>query len=53
MEKAKELTGITEKTALIHEALRILIQKEAAKRLSNLSGSDPTAKAAARRKNIR
>ena len=48
VQKAQELTGISEKTALIHEGLKLLIQKEVAKRLSKLGGSDPTAKAAPR-----
>jgi hypothetical protein len=50
VQKAQELTGITEKTALIHEGLTLLIQREAAKRLSKLGGSDPEAKAAPRKK---
>jgi hypothetical protein len=50
IEKAQELTGISEKTALIHQGLTLLIQREAAKRLSKLGGSDAKAKAAPRRK---
>ncbi len=50
LQKAQELTGIYEKTALIHEGLKFLIQKEVAKRLSKLGGSDPAAKSAPRRK---
>jgi hypothetical protein len=35
------LTGVSEKTALIREALRALIQRESAKRLALLGGSEP------------
>ena len=38
---AQHLTGIKEKTHLIHEALRFLIQKEAARRLAKLGGTEP------------
>ena len=39
--KATALTGVTEKTALVREALRALIQRESAKRLALLGGSMP------------
>ncbi|MFZ2973539.1 MAG: type II toxin-antitoxin system VapB family antitoxin [Ferribacterium limneticum] len=39
--KAHALTGVSEKTALIREALRALIQRESAKRLALLGGSEP------------
>ena len=39
--KAHMLTGVSEKTALIREALRALIQRESAKRLALLGGSEP------------
>jgi Arc/MetJ family transcription regulator len=48
--KASELTGITERTALLHEGLRALIARESARRLARLGGSDPTAKAPPRRR---
>jgi Arc/MetJ family transcription regulator len=38
---AQEYTGIDEKTALIREALKSLIQKEAARRLAALGGTMP------------
>ncbi len=50
MEEAAEYAGLKEKTALLHEGLRALIQREAAARLAALGGSDLTAKAAPRRK---
>ena len=39
--KAELLTGLTEKTALVREALRALIQRESAKRLALLGGTEP------------
>jgi Arc/MetJ family transcription regulator len=39
--KAQDLTGVMEKTALIREALGALIQRESAKRLALLGGSEP------------
>lgn len=53
LEKAAELTGIKEKTALIHLGLETLIQKAARERLMLLGGSDSKAKAAPRRRSKR
>jgi Arc/MetJ family transcription regulator len=39
--KAQLLTGVSEKTALVREALRALIHRESAKRLALLGGSEP------------
>lgn len=39
--KAQALTGVSEKTALVREALRALIQRESARRLALLGGSEP------------
>ena len=47
--KAESLTGLSEKTALIREALRALIQRESAKRLALLGGSEPQLKDIPRR----
>ncbi|MGB4063119.1 MAG: type II toxin-antitoxin system VapB family antitoxin [Azonexus sp.] len=47
--KAHALTGVSEKTALIREALRALIQRESAKRLALLGGSEPQLDNAPRR----
>ena len=41
LEKAQLLTGTTERTALVREALKALIQRESAKRLALLGGSEP------------
>lgn len=49
--RASELTGMTERTALLREGLETLIRIESAKRLAALGGSDPKASAASRRRN--
>lgn len=38
---AQELTGITKKSALVCEALRALVEREAARRLAALGGASP------------
>jgi Arc/MetJ family transcription regulator len=48
--KAQGYTGLEEKTALVREALKALIQREAAKRLANLGGSQPGIKGVPRRR---
>jgi Arc/MetJ family transcription regulator len=50
VERAQEITGIKEKSALTNEALERLIRQDAARRLILLGGSDPDAKAAPRRR---
>lgn len=50
LERAAELTGMTERTALLREGLEALIRIESARRLAALGGSDPTAAAAPRRR---
>ncbi|MHB1446569.1 MAG: type II toxin-antitoxin system VapB family antitoxin [Acidimicrobiales bacterium] len=39
--EAQRLTGTTEKTALVREALRALIERESARRLARLGGAEP------------
>jgi len=41
LSQAQRLTGTTEKTALVREALRALIERESARRLARLGGSEP------------
>jgi len=48
--KAVELTGVHEKTALLREGLKALIERESAQRLSLLGGSEPDLKPIPRRK---
>ena len=50
MATAAEMTGIEEKPALLREALKALIAREAARRLARLGGSDPGAVSAPRRR---
>ncbi len=38
---AQRYTGIKEKSALVHEALKALVQREAARRLAQLGGTEP------------
>lgn len=47
---AQDYTGITEKSALVREALRALIERESIERLIALGGTDPDATAAPRRR---
>jgi Arc/MetJ family transcription regulator len=47
---AQRLTGTTEKTALLREALRALIERESARRLARLGGSQPDLQAVPRRR---
>jgi Arc/MetJ family transcription regulator len=39
--KAQALTGLKDKPALIHEALRAFVERESARRLTRLGGSEP------------
>jgi Arc/MetJ family transcription regulator len=48
--RAQQLTGLNERTALIREALQALIQRESARRLARLGGSESKAQAAPRRR---
>jgi hypothetical protein len=50
LERARRLTGIEERTALIHEGIRALIARESARRLARLGGSEPHVKAIPRRR---
>ena len=50
LDKARQLTGIEERTALLHEGLRALIARESARRLARLGGSAPGLKAVPRRR---
>ena len=48
--EARELTGIQEKTALIHAGLKSLLAREAARRLAALGGSQPGIRPVPRRR---
>jgi Arc/MetJ family transcription regulator len=47
---AREFTGVAEKTALIREALKALIERESARRLASLGGTMPELENIPRRK---
>ena len=47
---AERYTGLKEKSALVREALRALIERESARRLAALGGSEPGLKPVTRRK---
>jgi len=48
--EALRLSGLDEKTAVIHEGLRALIAREKARRLARLGGSEPQLTAVPRRR---
>jgi len=52
IEEAKRLTGVTERTAVIHEGLRALIAREAARRLARLGGTEPDLRRPSRRRSV-
>ena len=51
--KARGITGLQEKTALVHEGLRALIARESARKLAALGGSEPGLRVARRRRPVR
>jgi Arc/MetJ family transcription regulator len=48
--QAQEFTGVAEKTALIREALKALIERESARRLASMGGTMPELKSVPRRR---
>lgn len=48
--EAQRLTGTTEKASLVREALSALIERESARRLARLGGSQPDLAVPARRR---
>jgi Arc/MetJ family transcription regulator len=48
--KAEAFTGLKEKSALVREALKALIERESARRLAQLGGSEPGLVAPPRRR---
>jgi Arc/MetJ family transcription regulator len=51
--KARGITGLQEKTALVHEGLRALIARESARKLAALGGSERGLRVAPRRRPVR
>ena len=50
LERARQLTGIREKTALVRAGLEALIAREAARRLAALGASEPGLRVTPRRR---
>jgi Arc/MetJ family transcription regulator len=50
LEKAVSYTGLHERSALLREALKALVEREAARRLADLGGTEPDAKYIPRRR---
>jgi Arc/MetJ family transcription regulator len=48
--RASSLTGMHEKSALVREGLKALIERESARRLARLGGSEPQLEAVSRRR---
>ena len=48
--KAQSFSGLTEKTAVVREALLALIERESARRLARLGASEPQLESAPRRR---
>jgi Arc/MetJ family transcription regulator len=48
--KAAKLAGPLDRSAVVHEGLRALIERETARRLARLGGTQPGLKAAPRRR---
>ena len=49
LDEAQRITGMTEKAALVREGLRALIERESARRLARLGGSEPQLETVSRR----
>jgi Arc/MetJ family transcription regulator len=47
--KAQAFTGLREKSALVREALKALIERESARRLARIGGTEPDLKPILRR----
>lgn len=50
LNRAQLLSGVQERSALLKEALNALIQRESARRLARLGGSEPQLRSVARRR---
>jgi Arc/MetJ family transcription regulator len=48
--EAQRISGLKGRTALIHAGLRALIERESARRLARLGGSEPALRPVARRR---
>jgi Arc/MetJ family transcription regulator len=50
LERARRLTGLEEKTAVVHAGLRALIAQQSARRLAAMGGSDKGVRVPPRRR---
>jgi Arc/MetJ family transcription regulator len=50
LKQAQAFTGVSEKSALVREALKALIERESARRLARLGGTEPRLRAPPRRR---
>jgi len=50
LKQAARLSGITEKTAVVHAGLEALVARESAKRLAAMGGSEPRVRKIRRRR---
>jgi Arc/MetJ family transcription regulator len=48
--KAKQFAGVTDESAVVMEALKALVEREAARRLARMGGTQPDAKVPPRRR---
>lgn len=49
--KAQRVSGLKERTALVREGLKALIERESARRLAQLGGTEPQLQSIPRRRN--
>ena len=52
LSQASRVSGLTERTLLIHEGLQALIERESARRLARLSGTQKALKVPPRRRAV-
>lgn len=50
LEEARRMTGMTEKAVLVREGLRALVERESARRLAQLGGTEPELEVVPRRR---
>ena len=53
LEEAISFSGLNEKSALVREALKALIERESARRLARLGGSEPQLRPIPRRRSAK
>jgi metal-responsive CopG/Arc/MetJ family transcriptional regulator len=50
LDRARKLSGVSERSSLLREALEALIQRESARRLARLGGTEPRLRKPPRRR---